>query len=172
MSSSDRRAFLARAGALAGVIAGATALAGCGFAPIYGPRGAGGALRGQVLADEPDTRFGYAFVARIEDRLGRAGDARWALGYRIETRQTAVGIDSENAITRYNITGTVAWELRPLDSDEVVLSDATGSFTGYSATGTAVSAFTARRDAEDRLMAILADQLVAQLFARAGELPP
>lgn len=171
MSSSDRRAFLARAGALAGTLAGAAALAGCGFAPVYGPQGAGTALRGQFLADEPHDRFGYAFVARFEDRLGRAGNARWALGYKIETRQTAVGIDSQNAITRYNITGTLTWEVRPLDGDEVVLSDATGSFTGYSATGTAVSAFAARRDAEDRLMVILADQLVAQLYARAGELP-
>jgi LPS-assembly lipoprotein len=41
------------------------------------------------------------------------------------------------------------------------------SFTGYSATGTTVSAQAARQDAEKRLMVILGDLLIDKLIATA-----
>ena len=41
------------------------------------------------------------------------------------------------------------------------MSGVLDSFTAYSATGTTVATLTARRDAEERLMINLADQLVA-----------
>jgi LPS-assembly lipoprotein len=162
MSSSDRRTVLK--------LLAAVPLAACGFSPVYAPGGAGGALRGRILADAPDSRLGYAFVARFEDRLGRAEAPSWALGYTIETREVAVGVSADNVTTRYNLTGRLLWSIRPLAGDEPVLSGTEESFTAYSATGTAVATLTARRDAEDRLMAILADQLVTRLYAEAGAL--
>lgn len=162
MSSSDRRTVL-------GLLAG-TALASCGFAPVYGPGGAGGALRGQIATDAPDTRLGYAFVAQVENRLGRAEAPDWALGYRIETREIPIGVSPENVTTRYNVAGRLVWSLRPAGGGDPVLTGTLDSFTSYSATGTTVANLTARRDAEDRLMALLADQLVTRLFAEAESL--
>jgi LPS-assembly lipoprotein len=164
MSSSDRRTALALLAALP--------LAACGFAPVHGPGGAGDALRGRILADAPNTRLAYAFVARFEDRLGRAEAPAWALGYTIATREIAVGVSADNVTTRYNLTGRLTWSIRPMGGDEPVLSGAEESFTAFSATGSAVSTLTARRDAEDRLMAIIADHLVTRLYAEVAALAP
>ncbi len=164
MSSSDRRTALALLAALP--------LAACGFAPVHGPGAGGSALRGRILADAPDTRLGYAFVARFEDRLGRAEAPAWALGYTIETREIAVGVSADNVTTRYNLTGRLLWSIRPMASGEPVLSGAEESFTAFSATGTSVATLSARSDAEVRLMTILADRLVTRLYTEIGTLAP
>ncbi len=162
MSSSDRRTFLTL---LAGL-----PLAACGFSPVLAPGAAGGALWGTILADAPDDRLEFAFVARIEDRLGRGTSARWALGYRVETDQVGLGVSPENVTSRFNITGKLSWSLRPLGGNDPAMGGTLESFTAYSATSTTVATRAARRDAEERLMVILADQLVTQLYARAGDL--
>ena len=54
---------------------------------------------------------------------------------------------------------------------KVLLSGNVDSFTGYSATGTTVATRAAERDAYERLMTILADQIVTRLEAGAGALP-
>ena len=164
MSSSDRRTALTLLAALP--------LAACGFKPVLGRRGLGDVLWTKILPDPPDGRLDYEFVARIEDRLGRAEGPLWALGYTIETREIAVGVSADNVTTRYNLTGRLLWSIRPLASDEQVLSGTEESFTAFSATGSAVATLTARRDAEDRLMAILADRVVTRLYAEADTLVP
>jgi LPS-assembly lipoprotein len=158
MSSSDRRSLLIALAALP--------LAGCGFSPVHGPGGTGEALRGTIEPDAPSDRLSYAFVARFEDRLGRAPAPRWALGYTIQTRQIPIGVSADNVITRFNVTGQLNWSIRPAGGGDPVATGTLDSFTAYSATGTTVATTTARRDAEDRLMTILADLLVTQLYAR------
>jgi LPS-assembly lipoprotein len=162
MSWSDRRALLA--------LLAAAPLAACGFAPVYGPGGAGGVLRGTILADPPGDRLAYAFVARLEDRLGRPEAPAWALGYSIATREIAVGVSADNVTTRYNLTGSLSWSIRPVGGDTPVLSGTEESFTAFSATGSPVATLSARRDAEARLMTILADLLVTRLEAGAAQL--
>ena len=79
MSSSDRRTFL--------TLLAATPLAACGFAPVYGPDGAGNALRDRLRIEPPDTRLGFVLVSRLEDRLGRAAAPTHVLAWDIETSQ-------------------------------------------------------------------------------------
>jgi LPS-assembly lipoprotein len=45
-----------------------------------------------------------------------------------------------------------------------VTSGSVDNFTGYSATGTTVATLAAERDAQERLMTILADQIVTRLL--------
>lgn len=148
------------------------ALASCGFTPAFAPGAPATALRGGIVADTPTDRLGFRFVARIEDRLGRADSPEFALGYRIDIEETAVGRAPDNTINRYTVTGTLAWSLRPATGGDPVQSGTLTSFTAYSATGTTVATSTARRDAEDRLMTILADQLVTELALRLGSAAP
>lgn len=162
MSSSDRRSFL---GLMATLPLGA-----CGFTPVYAPGGAGGALNDTIIADAPKTRLDYEFVKQVETRLGRSTAARWALGYTITTDQIAVGVSPENAITRYNVTGRLSYSLRPIGGNTPVLTGVVDNLTSYSTTSSTVAARSARRDAEDRLMVILADQMVTRLYAQAEAL--
>lgn len=162
MSSSNRRAFLSLLAALP--------LAGCDFRPVYGPEGDGGQLTGAIRADDPENRLGYELIAHFQSRLGRPSAARWALGYRITTSQVAIGVSPENVTTRYNVKGRLDWSIRPIGGGDPILSGVIENLTSYSATGSTIATGTARRDAEDRLMVILADQLVARIYAASDTL--
>ncbi|TCP40147.1 LPS assembly lipoprotein LptE [Rhodovulum marinum] len=160
MSSSDRRTFLLGLGALA--------LGGCGFRPAYGPGGVAGDLRGRVAIDAPDTRNGFALVARLEERLGRAEAPVYRLSYRIALDRESLGITGSQETTRYTVLGELTYQLRALDSGAVVDSGMVTAFSAYSASGTTVATRAAENDAVERLMVMLADQLVTRLVATAG----
>ncbi|WP_071674425.1 LPS assembly lipoprotein LptE [Nioella nitratireducens] len=160
MSSSDRRHFL--------TLLAVAPLAGCGFAPVYAPGGTGQALRGQVLVAAPDTRLGFQLVSRLEDRLGRGDAAAYRLNYQINTSESDLAITGTNDITRINIHGSVSFTLVETATDAQLLADTVATFTAYSTTSTAVATAAARRDAEDRLMRALADQIMSRLLASSA----
>jgi len=162
MSSYDRRLFL---------LAGLAALAGCGFAPAYGPGGGGATLRGQIEVAEPDTRAGYLLTRDLESRLGRSSMARYALAPEITLDTEAIAIDRRNVAGRFNILGSVRYALTDRQTGETVTTGTVDSFTAYSARGTPVATRVARRDAETRLMTILADQIVTRLLATGPDRP-
>jgi LPS-assembly lipoprotein len=148
---------------------GALALAGCGFAPVYGPGGGGGvALRGAVRAADPVDDEGFYLVQRIEARLGLPEAPRFALDYRVDTDEEALAIDAANNITRWNVEGAVAWRLGPLGAPPgatPLVAGREAGFTSYAATGSPVATLASARDARRRLMVILADRIVARLLA-------
>jgi len=160
MSLSDRRTFLTLLAALP--------LAACGFAPVYGPGGPGTALRGRLRIEPPDTRQGFVLVARLEERLGRAEVPSHVLTWDLETSQRDLAVTGTNAITRVNLTGTLRFRVTEAGADVQVQAGSVSTFTAYSTTGSPVSTAAARRDAEDRLMIALADQLVSRLLAGAA----
>ena len=155
-----RRAFL--------VIAIA-ALTACGFSPVYAPGGAGDGLKGSFLIDEPDNRNEFSFVARLEERLGRAQASRYRLSYDIKTEAKGVGITPAQETTRFNLFGTVTYAVIEQGTDKVLATGKVENFTGYSATSLIVSSQSVTRDANQRLMVILADQIVARLIATSAD---
>lgn len=159
MSSSDRRTLLAWLAA--------APLAACGFTPVYGPEGAGGALRDRLRIEPPDTRLGFVLVSRLEDRLGRAAAPTHVLTWDIETSDRDLALSGTDDITRVNIFGRLDFAVTEAGSDALVQSGEVSTFTAYSTTGSPVATAAARRDAEDRLMVALADQLISRLLAGA-----
>ncbi len=156
------------------------ALAGCGFSPALAPAGPAGGLYGAVQPDPPASRDGFDFVGRLERRLGHASDPRYRLAYRITTRREGVGVTPGQEIIRYNVYGTLNYDLHELASGKVVDSGTVEAFTSYSvglvdtgvspATGTnaVIASEAAERDAYRRLMAALADQTATRLMLREG----
>ena len=155
-----RRAFL---------IAALSVLAACGFAPVYAPGGAGDGLRGAILVAEPGNRNAFTFVARLEQRLGQPQNPPYALAYAIRTRVDGVGITPEQETTRYNLFGAVDYTVTDQASSTVVTSGTVNNFTGYSATSLIVGTQSVTRDANERLMVILADQIVTRLIATSPD---
>lgn len=146
-------------------------LAGCGFSPAFAPGGAATRLQNSILLDEPKGREGYLFNRHFEDRLGRGIPGRYGLSYAIALSEDPIAIAENNVITRYNLLGSVKFALRDMDSKAVLVSGQVDNFTSYSASGTTVATQAAQRDAEARLMVILADQIINKLTAEAGKLP-
>ncbi|MEM1388705.1 MAG: LPS assembly lipoprotein LptE [Pseudomonadota bacterium] len=148
---------------------GAALLTGCGFTPVNGPDGTASGLRGQVEAAEPEDRNGFVFVARLEDRLGLPSAAAYTLSYDIDIDQEGVGITQAGDTTRFNLLGRVDYRIQDRVSGRDVTSGKVESFTGFSATGSIVGSISATEDATERLMVILADQLVTELQATAPD---
>ncbi|SLN72530.1 hypothetical protein ROA7450_04039 [Roseovarius albus] len=162
MLLSDRRTFL---------LGGLGALAGCGFSPAYGPQGAATVLQDNILLDAPKTRSSYIFVREFETRMGRGEGGKYALSYSVTFYSDAVSIDKNDTTNRRNLVGTATYALRDRDTRKVLTSGKETNFTGYSTSGTTVASQAARRDAQVRLMTILADQVIRQLTAAAPNLP-
>jgi LPS-assembly lipoprotein len=155
MSSYSRRAILFAP----------LALAACGFSPAYGPNGAAQGLIGTVRADDPTDKRGFDLVERLEERLGRPENPRYRLAYAIATSRSGLGITVEDVITRFRLTGVIEWTLTDIATDARVAGGKVQSFTSFAATGSTVASLSAEEDASQRLMRILADQIVARLIA-------
>ncbi|MEL6607567.1 MAG: LPS assembly lipoprotein LptE [Pseudomonadota bacterium] len=162
MSSYDRRTVL-KAGALA--IGGLAVLAGCGFTPAYGPSGGAGALRNSVQVAEPDTSAQFALVTRLEQRLGQPEAVAYTLDFSLNVDSDGVGITSTQTTSRFNLIGTAQYALTDATSGASVDTGVVRGVVGYSNTGTTIATDAARDDAYERLMVILADQIVARLIA-------
>ena len=159
MSSPDTR--LTRRGLLLAPLA----LAACGFQPVYGPGGAGAILRNRVLVEAPEDRDGYLLVRELEERLGRAAPPAYTLSLTYAALQEGLAIDRAGNTRRFNTLGAVDYALTELATGAVLTSGRVENFTGYSATGTTVATLAAEQDAQRRLAGLLADQIVARLFA-------
>lgn len=144
------------------------ALAACGFTPAYGPSGPAQGIQSSIRVADPSDKNAFDLVERLEERLGRPKADRFDLTYTIKTTATGVGITPDNAITRYNLNGTIDWALTNRASGTRVSGGQVKSFTSYSATGSTVAGFAAQEDAARRLMRILADQITARLLATSG----
>ncbi|MEM6824884.1 MAG: LPS assembly lipoprotein LptE [Pseudomonadota bacterium] len=149
----DRRTFLA-----------GVALAGCGFQPVYGPRGAANGVHGQVAIDPPRDASGFAFVRHLETRLGLPESPTYRLSADISISETELGVTPDQVISRYQLVGRAQYSLIRLANQEVLRSGRVDNFTSYSATGTPFATRTALLDARDRLMVVLADQVVSELL--------
>lgn len=151
------------------VILAPLVLAACGFSPLYGPGSAASQLQGAVRAADPTDQAGFDLVARLEERLGRPDAARYDLAYDITLDQVGVGVTADGVTTRYNLTGTVRFSLTELPGGAVLEEGTASGFTSYSATGSTVAGLEAEDDARERLMIILADQIVARLLATSAD---
>ncbi len=142
------------------------ALPACGFTSAYAPGGPAAGLQNSIRIDDPADKNAFDLVERLEERLGRPQAAPYRLAYVITTEPIGVGISPENAITRYNLTGSVEWSLTDATGTRIT-GGRVDNFTSYSATGSTVAGLAAEEDAAFRLMRILADQIVIRLIATA-----
>ena len=156
---SNRRTFL-----LAGLATGA-----CGFTPVYGPGGAANRLQSAIALTDARTDHAFAFNRRFEARMGSG--ARYALEMTLSTKKVELGSTSTGSTTRYRVDGSAAYVLRDAVTKAVLLEGQTDAFTGYSTTGSTAATLSAERDANERLMVILADQVIDDLLLMATDLP-
>ncbi len=146
-------------------IAAALALAACGFAPVYGPGGAGTKLHGQVRIAEPVTQDDYAFLRRLTERLGPDESARYALSYQLRIAVVPQAITPDEVTTRYSLNGTAAFSLTETASGRVVTQGEVSNFSSHSAVGSVITTVSAEQDARNRLAVMLADQVMTRLLA-------
>ncbi len=160
---------------IAGLVA-AGALGGCGFAPAYGPEGAASRLIDSVALPDPDNDNAYLFNQRFEDRLGRGrGDPpAFRLVLNLQTTNQDTGTTSAGNTNRQRLIARAVYSLQDGSTGAALREGRTNAFTGYSTTGSTVATEAAERDAWERLMTMLADQVIDDLILHADSLtaPP
>ena len=167
MSLLNRRNIVTYGGAL---VTRAT-LCACGFSPVYAPGGTGDRLQGRIAVQAPETlnasrdEDAYYLVRNLETRLGRSTEADYDLTVSLTTREEGQALTADRQITRYSLIGQARYALLRRSDGLVVTSGRVESFSGYSASGSTIQTLSSENDAHERLMQILADQIVAKLLA-------
>jgi len=147
-------------------MAGAVALAGCGFQPVYTDE-VSSALDGQIEVTEIKGLMGFEMRRALEDRLGAAQAPRYRLSVVPSVDSEGLAITDDNATTRYNLTGTAKFTLTHSGQAVPAFSDRVVAFTAYSAIAAPYATRVAERDANARLARTLADQIVNRLAITA-----
>ncbi len=151
-------------------LAFAVSLTACGFTPVYGPDGSGNQILNQVAFSAPDTVNEFTYTKELEQRMGRS-TGPYQLDSVLSVKSQDLGSTSSGETTRVRLNGSVDYTLKSLSDDQVVLTGHTFAFTSYSFTGSTAATQAAERDANERLMIILADQVIDGLLLQANTLP-
>jgi len=150
----------------------ALTLAACGFQPLYGNSGAPGpgvgATLSAVYVEQIPDRVGYELRNDLLDRLdatGNASEARYRLKLFLFEKEDPVLFQPNTAITRYNYTLTVHYDLVPKEGADAVKS---GDVTAFAAYNVAAAPFlyatvTAQRDAKNRAANEIAERIRTEL---------
>lgn len=155
------------------LVASALVVSACGFTPVYAPGGNAIALYDQITIQAPEQvnssgeSNAYFLVRNLEERLGRNASGDYQLDLTLTTREEGQAITADNEITRYSIIGQAGYSLRRQSDGTVISSGTETNFTGYSATGSTVETLAGERDAYERLMLILADQITSRILTTA-----
>ena len=137
-------------------------LSACGFAPALAPS-QGGPLPAYRLA-EPNDRNDFLYRAALEDRLGPSDPGAPILSYDVSVSESVIAVSRRENARRVQENGAVTWRITD-PSGTVIASGREEGFTAWSSTGTTLSVRASERDAEARLMRLLADRTVAALIA-------
>lgn len=131
----------------------------CGFTPAFAPGSSSAEYLSDISFSPPNSHVTYLFVKRMEERLGRNLNAGKILRYNIDIKEEGY----ELASNRVQRVGTLRYQLISRNDQRVLQKGAIQSFTGFTVSGRLFDS--TRRDADERLVVILADKLVTELIA-------
>ncbi len=143
-------------------------LSSCGFKPVYGENSSVEGVLTQVVLEDPSSQAEYVFLKAFEERFPPPQNAQYKVKYQVDISHH--GLDVIGA-SRVQVVGKVVSEFVDLDTQTVKFASTVEAFTGYT-TGGGGFQEVQRRDAEARLMQILADKFITRLMIQAMALDP
>ena len=152
MSLFNRRQFLI----------GVFFLVGCGYAPVHGTDPKIKKLYTSVFVQAPKNRVEFELVRNLEKQFIKNSSSKYELNYTLTIEEEKVVVSASQTLERYNLFGSLKYSLTDKDGS-LALTNMAKSFASYSATGTPLATERAKRDAQDRLMAILAEQVLTRI---------
>ncbi len=151
-----------------------TALAGCGFAPVYAPlaggKGSPAAQLGQVYVAVIPDRTGQELRQDLQVRLegaGATGTKLYTLSVSYALSSEGIGIDPDTDITYIRLHGSATWQLLGITPGTPALAGGYATVAdGYSIVVNQYFFESLENDEVERRMAeTLADQIVVRLAA-------
>lgn len=146
------------------VFATAAPLGACGFRPLF-YQAEGDNVRSQLAAVRIKglgSRLGQQLKVALEDNLdptsiGKA--ARYDLAIRLRNTNSALAIQLDNTITRYNLALTAAFELRQKEDQQLLYRSSVRRVASYNVRRAPFATLTAQKDAERRAAKEIADDI-------------
>jgi LPS-assembly lipoprotein len=134
----------------------AIAASGCGFHPLYGDRGATAGNREKLalIFVEPVPQgqdLGYELrntLIDLFDASGRSEGAAYRLKLTLNTKSEGVALENDAAITRYNDTLTVGFELIDTHTNASLMKGEETGLSAYNVVASPYATLTAQRDAD------------------------
>ncbi len=168
-----RRAVVFKACALAVT----ASLGACGFRPLLSQAN-GERVRRQLAAVQiagPGGRLGQHLMTALEDNLNPTSTSeplRYDLAIRLRNTNSALALQLDNTITRYNVTLTAGFALRDRENQKVLYGSEVRRVASYNVRRAPFATLTAKQDAERRAAKEIADDirtLLALHFQRRTE---
>ena len=157
------------------VLLAALTLAACGFQPLYAKRATGDSAAVQMsqirVAPIPD-RVGQQVRNHLLDGLnprGRPREPRYRLDVTLQEQKVGLAIESDDTVSRINLTLNAQFVLEDLAAQAVVLRGATTTIAAYNLILSDYANLIAEQDAKRRATRELADEIktrVAVYFSR------
>ncbi len=159
------------------VLAATASIGACGFRPLLS-KAEGDSVRNQLAAVRiagPGGRLGQHLTTALEDNLDPTSTnepARYDLAIRLRNTNSALALQLDNTITRYNVTLTAGFALRDRESQAVLYRSQVRRVASYNVRRAPFATLTAKQDAERRAAKEIADDirtLLALHFQRKAE---
>lgn len=153
---------------------------GCGFHPLYGDNGATAGTKDKLAAiyvDPIPNRLGYEMrnqLIDLFDSSGRASHDSFRLRVTIGEKSEGVALQNDAAITRYNDTLTIHYELTDRNGKLITSGDESG-LSAYNVVDSPYATLIAQRDADTRAAYDIAYRIrtdLAVFFQAPNPAPP
>ncbi|WP_366653937.1 LPS assembly lipoprotein LptE [Fodinicurvata sp. EGI_FJ10296] len=158
-ASVSRRQLLQAGMALAGL----SALAGCGFRPVYGTLGGAGAeeelaaIDVSVIAEREGQQL-RTYLIRMLNPRGRPVDPGYRLNVTLTESQANLAVQDGRSGTRRNLTMAAQYTLSSLDGGEGT-SGSLRTITSYNRQNDEFATLSAERDARERALVQTAEDI-------------
>ncbi|MCY3879133.1 MAG: LPS assembly lipoprotein LptE [Rhodobacteraceae bacterium] len=143
--------------------------AACGFQPALLQDAPAGAIEDAFEVEVEGDRQGFLLEELLMQRLGHSGSAEFRLNADITLRTTDAAVPGAGGVDRKLISGRVSFEIRAIDRPEILYAGSATGSAEYSTSKSSLASIASQRDAEERMLAEVADRIYTQLILAAGE---
>jgi LPS-assembly lipoprotein len=151
-------------------------LSGCGLRPLYGGGESSSVVRGlhRIEVGKIPGQVGWLTRNALIDRLGGEtnGENLYRLEVELDDNITGFGIRGDSATTRERRTLRARYRLVELATGAVVLDATAGSDAGIDVVSSEYATVAAEQSAVERLVPVVADQIVARLATFTARTSP
>lgn len=152
------------------LVCAAVLLAGCGYRPLYGERGADNASVAdeltQIRIESIPDRVGQQMYNMLRERLnpyGKPERAKYALSVALSETRENLFLEKDETATRANLTLKANFVLRRMDDSGVVVTGFSRSVSSYDILSSQFASVVSEEDARQRGARAISDDIRTRL---------
>ena len=129
----------------------------CGFSPINNNQYSA-ILTKKISLQEPSSQNEFVFYSHLKNHFGE-NRKKYILNYTLSTVKKDRASNTDNDVHRIEISGSVTFTLKELESGIELISDEEEAYLSYSNFGSAAAVLNAERTTNRQLVVLLAEKV-------------